>query len=324
MAEVSGMASSYTLPQYVGELFQKAEKPNAFLRLVGGLTGGRIRTVGSTEFPMGVDYELPAAAQPDIVEGATPTASNTDTAQSQNVVQIFQKAVELSYSKQAERASIDGVAVIPGYAGNGPLQAAPGTLEFQIQLAIQKVARDVNYTFLQGAYQKPANNSTSRRTRGIVTAVSTNLFANGGTPRALSTAIFDAAMKSMVSNGAFTLGAEVFAFANADQVENLVDLYKSQTSYPESREVVGVAVRRIMNTWGITNVVYDPDMPAGKILIAQPQFCRPVFMPIPGKGLLFAEPLSKAGSSDKWQVYGEIGLDYRHEIFHGVIADLSA
>lgn len=315
------LATSYDLPQYVGELFQKQERPNAFLRLIGGLTG-MLRTVLSTEFPMGVDYSLAAAGQPDILEGATPTSSHISTNQGSNVVQIFQEAVELSYSRQAAAGMIDGVSVIPGSVGSQLVR--PGTLAWQIQKAVEQIARDANYTFLRGAYQKPSDNITSRKTRGVRTAVTTNVFANGAVSRPLTKTVFESALKNAMNNGMFTLGETIYALGNADQVENLIDLYKSDTQLPPSRDVVGVGVRTIVTTWGVVNVVWEPDLAAGEIFLTRPEFCRVACMPIPGKGEIFAEPLSKAGSSDKNQVYTELGIDYRHEVFHAVIDDLDA
>lgn len=316
-------ATSYDLPQYIGELFQKQERPNAFLRLIGGLTGA-IRTVQSTEFPMGVDYSLPAASQPDITEAQAPTASQIGTNQASNVVQIFQEAVDISYSRMGASATIDGVALIPGAPAGGAGLVRPGSLEWQIEKKVEKVARDANYSFLRGTYQKPADNATSRRTRGARTAVTTNVFANGGTPRNLSKAIFESALKDAMDNGMFQMGDTIYALGNANQVENLVDLYKSDTQLPESREVVGVMVSQIWTTWAIVNVVYEPDLAAGELFLTRPEMCRVVNMPIPGKGQLFVEPLGKTKSSEENQLYGEFGIDYRHEVFHAVIDDLNA
>lgn len=313
-------ATSYDLPQYIGDLFQKAERPNSVLRLIGGLTG-QVRTVASTEFPMGVDYTLGAAAQPAVLEGAAPTASHTSTTQGSNVVQIFQEAVEITYSRQGAAASIDGVSIIPGSTG-APLHR-PGSLAWQIDRKLEKIARDANYSFLRGSYVKPSDNLSARKTRGIRTAVTTNLFANGGTPRTLTKAIFEAALKSAMDNGMFMMGDTIYALGDADQVENLVDLYKSDTQLPASRDVVGVQVRTIVTTWATVNVVWEPDMAANELFLFRPEFCRPVAMPIPQKGILFAEPLAKVGSATKFQLYGELGIDYRHEVFAAVIDDLS-
>lgn len=313
-------ATSYDLPNYIGDLFQKQERPNALLRLVGGLTGN-IKIVHSTEFPMGVDYTLPSASQPSVLEGADPTSSQIATTQAQNVVQIFQEAVEFTYSRLGTTQNISGVAVIPGGA-NGPL-INPGSPAFQTNLKVLKIARDMNYTFLRGAYVKPSDNLSARRTRGVRTAVTTNLFANGGTPRAMSKTIFENALRDAMANGMFAMGDTIFCLADQTQIGALAALYAGDTTLPESREVVGVAVRTIVTQWCNVHLVYEPDMAAGEVFLTRPEFCRVAMLEIPEHGLFFQEPLAKTGAKEKRQLYSEAGFDYRNEIFHAVIDDLS-
>lgn len=316
------VATSYDLPQYVGELFLKGERPNAFLRLIGGLTGA-LKNVASTEFPMGVDYTLTDGSQPDILEAATPTAAQVSTSQSSNVIQIFQRAVELSYSRKGASAVIDGVSLIPGSPAGGSGLVRPGTMQWQIARAVEQVSYDANYVFLRGSYQKPSDNTTSRKARGARTAVSTNEYANGGTARALTKTIFENALRDSMENGMFMMGDTVYIIGDKTQIAALINLYESDTQLPESREVVGVGVRQIITKWATCQVTYDPDLAAGELFGCRPEFYRVVAMPIPEKGVLFVEPLSKAGSSDKSQLYGELSIDYRHEVFGMVIDDLS-
>lgn len=320
MAEVAGMATSYDLPNYIGELFQKAEKPNSVLRLIGGLTGS-LRTIANTEFTMGVDYDLPAAAQPAILEGAAPTASNTDTAQSANVVQIFQEAVELTYSAQARSGQITGVAVIPGAPAGGHTLNNPASLDFQIARANEKIARHANLSFLRGAYVKPANNSTARKTRGVRTAVSTNDFDMSAA--ALTITNFEAQLESALGNGMFQMGEEIYLLADAVGIAKVIGFYKAAASgvsrLTDTTERVGVSIRQILTDFCTLNLVYEPDLVTAELFLFRPEFCRVVGLPIPKKGLLFAEPLSQAKASELWHVYGELGIDYRHENWHGVI-----
>lgn len=324
MADVTGVATSYDLPNYIGELFQKGERPNAFVRLFGGLAGA-IRLVGAPEFAMGVDYSLSAPTQPAILEGADPVFKEEDTNQSSNITQVFQEGVKLTYSLESRNDAIGGIAVIPG-KGNGDLQN-PNSMAWQVARAVERVQNAYNYSALRGAYQKPANNATARKMRGVRTSVTTNLFANAGTPRANSKVIFEAALKNMMVNGAFALGAEVYAFGDANQIENLVNLYKADGNQPIARDIVGVAIRTIVTTWATVHLVWEPDMAAGELFITQPSRVRPTAMPIIAggisKGVLFVEELAKTGAATPMHVYGELGVDYTHEVFHGVLADLT-
>lgn len=323
---INGQATSFDLPNYIGELFQKGEKPNALLRLIGGLTGG-LRLVTTPEFAMGVDYTLPAADSTGKTEGATPTAVEVDTEQSTNLVQIFHEAVELTYSAQAATGVIAGLAAIPGIGQSNGELISPRSIEWQRMRAVERISRNANLAFLRGTYQKPGSNATPRQTRGIRTAVTTNLFANGGTARPISKAIIEAALKNGLANGMFSLGDELMVLVDATQYDAIVALYEpgiQQTTNPgPSATVAGVAVKTIVTKWATLHLVWEPDMAAGELFITQPKYCRVVAMPTPKKGVLFSEPLAKSGSADKEQIYGELGIDYRHEVFHAVIDDLS-
>jgi hypothetical protein len=316
------MATSYDLPQYIGELFQKSEKPNAVLRLVGGLTG-ELRLVGNAKFPMGVNYILPTAAQPAILEGAAPSPVEQDTAQADNIVQIFQKSVKLAYSKMGEKQSVDGIALIPGAGVGTPLQT--GSLEWQLSKSMESIQRDANYSFLRGAYVSPANNSTARQTRGVRTAVTTNVTAV--TPP-LSKVTFEGHLRTMLNNSAFVQGDEVFVLGSAATLDILISLYEPSATVgfrpQDTREIVGVSLRTIHARWATCHLVWEPDVAANELFIFQPKFCRVTAMPIPQKGVLFAEPLGKVGAADEWQLYGELGIDYRDEIFHGVLTGITS
>ena len=315
-------AASTDLPQYLGELFQKGKRPNAVLRLIGGLTGG-VKNVNATTFPMGVDYSLDAGSQPGILEGADPTSAQVAATQASNVVQIFQEAFEFTYSRLGATAAIDGITLIPGAPAGGAQLQIPGSFSFQAARAAEQIANDANYTFLRGTYVLPTDNDSARKCRGMLTAVSTNDANGSGTNRALTKTIFEGALKTFMANGMFNKGDEITVIGDADQVENLTDLYKSDTQLPESRAVAGVMVETIITTWAICNVVYDPDMASNELFLFRPELCAVVAMPIPGKGIIFAEPLAKTGSTEKSQMYAELGIDYVNEIFVGSIDDLS-
>ena len=70
-------------------------------------------------------------------------------------------------------------------------------------------------------------------------------------------------------------------------------------------------------------VVWAPNVPAATLLIADLDVCHPVFLPVPGKGVLFYEELAKTGAAETGQVYGQLGIDYGPEEFHGKIINLA-
>ncbi len=166
MAGISGLGTTYNLPNYTGilHLLSRAETP--FFSAIGGLNGGGQTTETAFEWQT---YDLRDAAQPDgILEGAdAPTATARARANVSNVVQIHQEATAIAYSKLAAIGLKSGV----NNAQPNPILAE---LDWQVRVKLVEMVRDVNVSFLTGTYQAPANNSTGRKTRGLLTAATTN------------------------------------------------------------------------------------------------------------------------------------------------------
>jgi hypothetical protein len=112
--------------------------------------------------------------------------------------------------------------------------------------------------------------------------------------------------------------------ANAFQKQKLSSIYGSALSLaPRDRNVGGVNIQTIETDFGEVGIVYDRHLPADDVVIVDLAFCKPVFLDIPGKGHFFVEPLAQSGAAYKFQVYGEIGLEYGPEQFHAKITNLS-
>ena len=83
------------------------------------------------EFPTGVLYEFPEAAQPEISETASttaPTGGELVKSQQTNVTQIFHESIEITYARLANRGKLSGL----NTAGAQPEQ--PNEEDFQICL----------------------------------------------------------------------------------------------------------------------------------------------------------------------------------------------
>lgn len=317
MAAVSGQGTTYNLPNYHGDLFTVTPTDTPFLSAIGGLSGAK--RVTAVEFEWQTIDRRSSTANNSALEGsAAPTGTERSRSNVSNVVEIHHSAIEVSYTKLAARGQYGGV-------NTSQDEAVLDELAEQSLAELESMAVDIEKSFLSGAYQKPANNSTARKTRGLLSAITTNVNANAGTPRAISKAIVDSTLQVAYENGArLPQDKTVFIVSPAQKVA-LSNLYATATlNQPTmTRNIGGVAIDTIVTDFGTFGVMIDRHMPAGKVAIADLSVCRAAFLEIPEKGLLFVEELARTGSSRKFQLYGEVGLEYGPETFHARIDDLS-
>ena len=306
MGAVTGMGDSYDLPNYVGELFNITPNDTPFLSMMGGMTGGK--SVTSKQFTWQT-VDNAAAAQTAVVEGADPSYAERSRSEVVNVTQIMQYGVQVSYTKQAATGNLSGQAII----GNQPVQ---DELAFQLDMALKRAARDIEFTCMQGTYVADTDVTTARKTRGLGAALTTNKINAGGD--ALTQADIDNALKSMADNGAPF--ENVVLFANAANKQLISSFYSNSLALaPRDRNIGGVNINTIETDFCEMGVVYERHIPATQVFLIDMNFCKPVFLDIPGKGHFFVEPLAQSGAAYKYQVYGEFGLEYGPEQFHGNI-----
>jgi hypothetical protein len=318
MPNVNAIATSWNCPNYTGELFLIGANQTPFLNMIGGLQGGNIRTVADFQFPLAQPWALEAAAQPAVTEQASLTAPTPWTYvrdQDINTVQIFHRAVTVSYAKQSVVGQVvaDGTTGLVDITGVQPVQ---NERDFQISAHMRQIAVNVDYTFLNGAYQKATNATTAAKSRGIITAATTNTLAAGGA--ALSKPLIDSLLRTMASNGSEFVNPVIFV--NAFQKQRISDIYGYA---PQDRNIGGYNINQIETDFAILGIVWAPNVPAATLLIADLSVCSPVFLPVPEKGVLFYEELSKTGAAEKGQIYGQVGLDYGPEEYHGTITGLA-
>ncbi len=98
-----------------------------------------------------------------------------------NVVEIHQETVEVSYTKQAAVGNRNGANI----DGTNPVASE---LPWQVEKALKQVARDVEASFIRGHYNKPADNTDVRKTRGLLEAITTNVVNLGESHSGLSAA----------------------------------------------------------------------------------------------------------------------------------------
>ena len=404
MAAVSGQGTTFNLPNFVGPLYKVTPRETPFLAMAGGLHGGRSIT---SKIVTWQTVDNADASQPAIVEGADPSYSERSRSEVSNTVQIFQYGVEASYSKLATVGQLgDWSTRVWAVLGDQPVQSEQA---FQLMLTLERAARDVDYSMLNGAYQYPTDNNTGRKMRGILPAVSTNTvdffstvgtmeadftghgdgedvwFISGGAAHGLQTgdevqftAVGSAPTEVSVNTSYWAIRASATSIQLASTLDNALagtavaitadetgtftlkkaaPLTKSGVNRlvrkmvaagaplrepvifcgafnrqrasdvygyaPESRTVGGVNVQTIVTDFGDIPLVFERQLPASKLLVADMSVIEPVFLAIPGKGHFFIEDKPASGASIKQQLYGEIGLTYGYEAWHGYIQGLT-
>lgn len=303
MASFTGQGNTTNVKNFVGPLFYVTPADTPFLSMIGGLNGGKSER--KTKFTWQT-ADNDAASQDTKTEGADATFSGRDRTEFSNVLQIHQEAFELSYTVQAAIDELSGEALL----GNQPVK---NEQNFQARLKLEKIATDVEFSFLQGTLVDPADpTSTARQTEGLQSAITTNAVAAGTTD--LSDDHVDELFRALADVGAPL--RRVVAFNGSFNRQRWSEIYGYA---PEHRNIGGLSIKQVETDFGFVSPVFDRHMPNDEVYVVDVTLCNPVMLPIPRKGHFFVEPLSKTGSADKWQYYGEIGLEYGPEQWHGKI-----
>lgn len=308
-------ATSFGVLNYSGMLFNKGNTRTPLSAIIGG----RAKTTNHVEFVTGQEYTAGGdGSQPEISENASltaPAASVVTREQKTNVTQIFQESVGISYAKQSNMGTLAGVNI-------ANQQANPvNELDFQVAAKIQKINRDIEYTFINGVFNKATSDATANKTRGLISAITTNVTAMGNKPLGL----WDIAdmVKKIYGANAPTDGLCLWCDAitlfqiNADAVQN------GLTVIPAAREINGIALSSVVTPIGVVYLYLGECLPAGTALLLNLDVIAPVYQPVPGKGNFFLEQLAKVGAGEKYQLFGQIGLDHGPEWYHGKFTGIS-
>ena len=396
MGTVSGLGTTFNLPNYHGELIAITPTDTPLLSLSGGIGGGM--QTGSTRF----EWQTEDLREPEIhdrLEGAdAPASEERSRSNIDNVVQIFHESVSTSYTKQAATAQYKTVEAAPWTSADGGPNPVADEHGHQVANALKTIARDVNYAFWHGKEANPSTNATARRTGGLLEAVTTNriavgevtattatdtatgthAFSNGDkivitdagatglrTDRvyyvvSISTTVsfkiaatlggsaitlgtssikvieaataltwdnFQSFMQGIFDNGGISEQETATLFVSSRQKRAIssafADSFGKSDLFAGSRNVGGLNVQTIETDFGTLNVVIERALAPDTVAVVSLEQVDPVFLEIPGKGVLFEEELARTGASIKSQIYGEIGLKYGNPLAHGVYRGLA-
>lgn len=211
---ITGMGTTFNLPNYVGELFAITPSDTPFLSAIGGLTGGGMTDATEMEWQT---YDLGDPGQHVALEGATaPTAEERVRGNVRNVLQVHHKKVSVSYTKQAATGLLATPSSAP-YHGVPGVNPVGNELDWQTQQQLKEVALDINWSLLNGHFQNPTDNTTPRKTRGLLQAIQTNRMALGtGFTGATS------ATDTITSAGHGLSNGDVVVFTDTSTVTTLV------------------------------------------------------------------------------------------------------
>lgn len=323
MPGINGMGLTFNLPNFNGTLYGLSPADTPFTSAIGAMSGGgEIAYAKDFEWQA---YDLRDPENPSNLEGQdAPTARERVRISIDNVVQIFHSTVDVSYTKLAATAQRDGL-------NNVQPSTIPNEMQWQIVQELKALKRDVESTFINGSFAKPADNTAPRKTRGLLQAITTNVTvapdddgAGAGTTGALTELMVLDTMQDVWDNGGIQEDEGRTLMTNSTQKRKLTKIFVTDKNYTEkTRTIGGVRVQTIETDFGTLNIMLNRYMPQDTLAITSLEMCKPRVLLIPGKGFMFLEPLAKTGASDKAQIYGEIGLEYGNERQHGKLTNLS-
>ena len=301
------IATSFGVLNYSGMLFNKGNTRCPLSSIIGG----RAKTTNHVEFVTGQEYTTAGGTQPAISETASltaPEATVVTRTQKTNVTQIFQETVGISYGKMSNMGTLSGINI------TNQQENPMNELDFQVAAKMQKVNRDIEFTFVQGTYNKATTDSTVNKTRGLTEAIESNVIAMASKPLGLWD-IADGVKKVYEANApqdglVLWCDATTMFQINADAVQN------GLTVIPAAREINGIKLSSVVTPLGVVYLYLGEFLPKGTALLLNLDVISPVYQPVPGKGNFFLEQLAKTGAGEQYQLFGQIGLDHGPEWYH--------
>lgn len=269
------IATSFETPNYSGLLFNKGNTRTPFSSMIGGKT----KYTDHVEFAVGQEYTTDGGTQPAISEAASltaPEASVKKRKQTTNVTQIFQESVGISYAKMSNMGTLSGLNV------TGQKANPADELAFQVDAKMKKIARDIEYTYLNGVYAKADSDTKANKTRGILPAITSNIVDAAGKP--LTVWMLADALKVIYESNAPTNGLVVWLDAISMFQLNADAQMNGNTIVPASREVNGISLSKVLTPLGEVNLYLGEFLPAGTAGIFNFDVIYPVEQMTPGKG----------------------------------------
>lgn len=313
MADV--YATSFATPNYSGLLFAKGRVDTPFSTMIGG----RRSITNHVEFSTGVEYNVGEGSIPNFSENATLTAPDATIAgrsQKTNVTQIFMDSFAVGDVKTSNMGTLSGINV-------ANQQANPANeLDFQAGIVMQRIAKSIEKTLINGTYAKATTDAEVNKTRGMVQAIETNVADLSGKPLS----IWDIAdmLVEIQKQGGSTAGLVLWCDSVTKFQLSVEAAENNFRTYPDSINVNGINITRVETPAGNVDIGLGAELPVGTALLLNFGVIGIKEQPVPGKGNFYLEEMAKTGFGTKYSILGQIGLDHGPEWMHGKFTNIKA
>jgi hypothetical protein len=362
---------SQNINNFSGELFRVGGQRTPFLSATGGLNGGKVLQSTFWQIQAADSHTVPLSPAPTAAqEGNAPTEYlGRDRVAYTGVTQIFHKGVKMTYTAMAtfqHQNPFDLSAnIINSSDGDGTVTAAdklglagsnPIVDEFaeQMSLALEKVAREVEWFAFNGTFSDGANVTPGAGTRGMrgikeycelnanadnstaPTYVGGNVYYNDdvgdgtGSDQVLSFTTIAESLKRLYDAHApmvqpvLCLSPKQLLDLNTELLQGNVGI--TGAILPRDRNLAGIDIDVIVTPFGqIGMMVIDPNiLPANTAFILDFAFIQPVFTNIPGYGTVFVRDIDQdANAQVAKAIYMEMGYDFGPPSYHLKIAEVA-
>ncbi|MFA5165421.1 MAG: hypothetical protein WC481_07655 [Candidatus Omnitrophota bacterium] len=316
---------------YRGLLYAYGANSTPFLASIASKT----KRTRAWTIPISNYYTPGGGAQTVISEDTAKSdavATTVELTQAVNVCQIQWRHVESTFRKESQSGQYYSSSVNADGFGESLTNIA-----FQKKVNLIALAKDLEFSMLQGAYVAEGTSATATSMRGFKNAITTNTVAAGSLK--LSKEMIEELVRKMVASGSPFIDPVVLC--GAFNIQQLSDIYGYA---PMDRNMGGVYIKDFLvpgaGGSGVLTALYSPQMPSDQVYIVERSVCAPVFCPVPPstEGIQIGQRMD-AGSAPGLDVgyyvkgqtaavaagflYMQPSFDYGTELYHGSITGLA-
>lgn len=313
MALPTGVQGVFAPVNIAGVLLNKTDETTPLFNMLGGS-----KTVASREFVVGAEYELGelGSAISEDTSTIAPTPSYDSPTQIKNVTEIRMKSVRSTYRKQSNVDALTGLH-LAGQDNN-----VQNPLAFAIRNRSAELRRELENAILNSTYNLATSSAEIDTTRGLNAAITTNAIDASGAEFGWDLCV--AIAQDIVGTSPYALNG-VVGVLNGEQVVQMQKMVTELGLTITPNSVAGANLYTIQTPFGKLNFLegghrFQTNGTAGFYRLPS---CYNVFQPVPSKGAIFYEGLSKTGATEHGQIYSQWGLDHGHEWIHGKITNLA-